>query len=97
MSIGNVPVAFTTTWEALAVLVAVRAWRSLWPQGRRLALRSDSLSTLNALTKMASPSKGLNLILQEIALEEAGQVWGFESLTHIPGMANTWADALSRL
>jgi hypothetical protein len=77
-------------------LVAVRAWRSLWPQGRRVALRSDSLATLNALAKVSSPSNGLNLVIQDIDQEEAGHAWGFESLTHIPGISNAWADSLSR-
>ena len=41
---------------------------------------------------MASPSKGLALVLKEIALDEAGQTGGFETLTHIPGVSNTLAD-----
>ena len=89
--------AFTTTWEALAILVAFRAWTPVFPSGTRFALRSDSLGALASIAKSASPSKGLSLILQEIALDEAGQVWGFDSLTHIPGVSNTVADPLSRL
>ncbi len=89
--------AFTTTWEALAILVALRAWTPLFCSGTRFALRSDSLGALASIAKAASPSKGLSLILQEIALDEAGQVWGFDSLTHIPGVSNTLADPLSRL
>jgi hypothetical protein len=89
--------AFTTTWEALTILVAIRAWTPMFPPGTRFALRSDSLGALSSIAKSASPSKGLSLILQEIALDEAGQVWGFDSLTHIPGVSNTIADPLSRL
>ena len=88
---------FTTTWEALAILVALRSWRPFFPKGNRFAIRSDSLGALSSIAKSASPSKGLSLILQEIALDEAGQTWGFESLTHIPGVSNTLADPLSRL
>ncbi len=89
--------AFTTTWEALAILVSLRVWRHNFPKNTRFALRSDSLGALSAIAKMASPSKGLALILKEIALDEAGQTWGFETLTHIPGVSNTLADPLSRL
>jgi hypothetical protein len=89
--------AFTTTWEALAILVSLRVWRSGFPRNTRFAIRSDSLGALSAIAKMASPSKGLALILKEIALDEAGQTWGFETLTHIPGVSNTLADPLSRL
>ena len=89
--------AFTTTWEALVILVALRSWRPFFPEGTRFAIRSDSLGALSLIAKSASPSKGLSLILQEIALDEAGQTWGFESLTHIPGVSNTLADPLSRL
>ncbi len=89
--------AFTTTWEALVILVAVRAWRIEFPECRRFALRSDSLGALSSIAKMASPSKGLALILRELALDESGQTWGFDTLTHIPGVSNVLADPLSRL
>ena len=64
--------AFTTTWEALAILVSLRVWRNNFPRNTRFSIRSDSLGALSAIAKMASPSKGLALILKEIALDEAG-------------------------
>jgi hypothetical protein len=88
--------AFTTTWEALAILVAVRAWRTEF-KCCRFSIRSDSLGALSSIAKMASPSKGLALILREFALDESGQTWGFDTLTHIPGVSNVLADPLSRL
>jgi hypothetical protein len=87
--------ASTTLWESLCILVALRLWGSYLPQG--LALRSDSLSSLRALVRMDSPSPGINALLREVALLEgkSGSTW--VSLTHIPGISNAWADALSRL
>jgi hypothetical protein len=87
--------AHTTLWESLCILVALRLWGAYLPQG--LALRSDSLSSLRALVRMDSPSPGINALLREVALIEgqSGSTW--VSLTHIPGISNAWADALSRL
>jgi hypothetical protein len=87
--------AFTTVWEALCVLMAIRLWEHLVPDG--IALRSDSLATLGALGKMSSPAPGVNAVLREIALVEGSSGNGFAALAHIPGVTNTWADALSRL
>ena len=40
--------AFQTTWEALAILVAVRLWLKSNHDGIRVRVRSDSLSALSA-------------------------------------------------
>jgi hypothetical protein len=87
--------AHTSLWEALCILTALRLWGCYLPQG--LALRSDSLASLSALARMDSPSPGINALLREVALIEgqSGRTW--VSLTHIPGIPNSWADALSRL
>jgi hypothetical protein len=86
---------FTTQWEALCVLVALRAWEDKIDEG--IALRSDSLATLGALAKLSSPAPGINAVLRDIALLRSRSGNCVASLTHIPGVANTWADALSRL
>ena len=88
---------FTTLWEALAILVAVRLWRR--PDHTRVVVhvRSDSLGALKAIAKHASPSPGISTLLREFALEEAESELCFGSLDHIPGFSNTLADALSRL
>ena len=39
--------AFTTTWESLAILVALRVWRQQFPGNTRFAIRSDSLGALS--------------------------------------------------
>ncbi len=94
LSIGEA--AGTTTWEALAVLVAVRVFRPR--SGRvRIRLRSDSLSTLFAVASMKAKAPGLSLIMAELALERAELGTDISECVHIPGVTNTIADALSRL
>jgi hypothetical protein len=88
--------AGTTTWEALAVLVAVRVLRPR-THGVRIRLRADSLSTLFAVSSLKAKAPGLALIMSELALERAEMNVDISECTHIPGMANTIADALSRL
>ena len=82
--------------HALTVLVALRFWRSHLHVWALLAVRSDSLGALMAMRRSASRAAGLNLVLQELALEEAELSVGFDSLTHVPGMSNVLPDALSR-
>jgi hypothetical protein len=89
--------SFQTTWEALAILVAVRLWLRENHDGIRIEIRSDSLSALSAAGKASSGSKSVRTILCELALDEADLVGGSCWLTHIPGKANKWPDALSRL
>jgi hypothetical protein len=89
--------AFQTTWEALAILVAVRIWLALAHEGIRIEIRSDSLSALSAAGKATSGSRAVRVILCELALDEANLVGGSCYLTHIPGCSNVWPDALSRL
>ena len=86
---------FTTTWEMLAILIAARTWAC--PSYGPLHIRSDSLASLSAAARMASSAPGLSLVLRELALLQASDQFFPASLTHIPGVANDWADALSRL
>ena len=86
---------FTTTWEMLAILIAARTWAR--PEVGPLHIRSDSLASLSATARMASSAPGMSIVLRELALLEAGNLFQPASLTHIPGVANDWADALSRL
>ena len=60
-------------------------------------MRSDSLGALRAIAKNGSGTPGVGTILRELSLEEAKLGSAISSLTHIPGISNTWADALSRL
>jgi len=86
---------FTTLWEALCLLVALRLWAVT---GERVVVsaRSDSLSTLYACTKLAATSIPVNKVVCEISLDLAEMLYEIEYTEHIPGVSNTLADALSR-
>ena len=88
---------FNTLWEALAILVSVRVWRRYFGRNIIVGLRSDSLGSLLALRKQASKSLGIAIILREMARDESELDANSLNLTHIPGVANIWPDALSRL
>ena len=87
--------AYNTLWEGLALLVGIRLFR-LEHRGTRVALRSDSLSSLLAISRGAARSRSLNVIVAELALLRAEQALDIVRLTHVPGVANIVADALSR-
>ena len=72
-------------------------WRDKKHLSASLLLKPDSLDTLSAMRKHSSKSRGLSLILAELALEEAELANGFTDLVHIPGVSNVWPDAFSRL
>ena len=80
--------AFTTLWEALAILVAFRLWRRPGHASATIAPRSDSLGALSAYSKFASRSPGLTVVLQELALDEA-EFTTPVTFTHIPGLLTT--------
>ena len=86
------------TFEALAVLVALRTWAAHWIGTRsRLRIRSDSVSALVMLLKLKVSGKGPNLIAREIALDMAEAIYQPEVLEHVPGITNKICDQLSRL
>ena len=65
--------------------------------GTRIAVRSDSLSALIAVSKQKAKAPGLGLIMAELALTRAFDAVDFSELAHVPGAANGTADALSRV
>ena len=83
--------------EALALLVALKIWKSKIPAGlMEIRVQSDSVITLALAEKLAASSPGLNFLGAELGITlETLQV---EKLItcHIPGPANTVADYLSR-
>ena len=92
--------AFNTVWEALAILVALRCWGPLFTHTTGVTVRSDSHGSLSAISRLASASPSLNLIVAEIALDVSALPDGIapvDRLVHIPGISNTVADALSRV
>ena len=88
---------FISVWEALAILVALRLWLARSPSLTRFEIKSDSLAALKALEKGSSRSKPLNAVIREISLMEALHGSSFMVTRHIPGVANSVPDALSRL
>ena len=84
-----------TTWEALALLIAIRIWL---PGTTILArVKSDSLSALRSMVRLTSPSPALNLIARELALDRALGLYTIGVATHIPGASNKLPDDLSRM
>ena len=84
-----------TTWEALALLVAIRLWL---PGTSVLArVRSDSLSAFRSMVKLASRSPDLNLIARERALDALLGLCTIGMAMHIPGVSNKLPDDLSRM
>jgi hypothetical protein len=63
--------AFNTLWEALAIPVALRSWRSSSATAVIFQVRSVSLSALSSIFKGSSRSPSLNNIVSEILLDEA--------------------------
>ena len=88
---------FLTIWEALAILVGMRVWRDPAHTSAAVSVRSDSLGALLSASKGSSTSPGMAIILRELALEDAELGARIVAATHIPGMSNAAADALSRL
>ena len=85
-------------WEALAILVAVRALpsrRGASEPGGTLLIRSDSTSAIGALRKMRSPDPRISAIAREFALWAALNPFRI-SWEHIDGDTNSVADTLSR-
>ena len=58
--------------EALALLVALREWRSHWQHRRAcLSVQTDYIAPLSMITKMQPHSDTLGVIAREIALDVA--------------------------
>ena len=88
---------FISVWEALAILIALHLWGPQALACSRFEIKSDSLAALRAIEKGTSRSKPLNAVIREIALIEARAGASCLTTKHIPGVANTVPDALSRV
>ena len=85
-------------WECLAVLVALRLWKSWWHSDRvRLHVRADNITTLTMLRKLRVKGVGLTRISQDMALDIATATYEPDVLEHTPGIQNGVADMLSRV
>ena len=85
------------TWEALCLLIALRAWRMHWMIRRSLlCIKSDNKAALTLVTKLKA--KGTrSIIAKELGLLYAESSYEPRLADHIPGVFNGLADCLSRL
>ena len=85
------------TWEALSLLVALKAWRAEWARKRVIfETVGDSVSALTVASALKTSGAGASIIAQETALEYADMSFAPCIIAHIPGVANVRADLLSR-
>ena len=85
------------TWECLVVLVALRLWRAEWCHSRaQLEVRGDSIAALTMVMNMKASGRGPGIVARELALELGNAEFKPNLFSHIPGIANVSADALSR-
>ena len=85
------------TWEALAMLVALRAWAPYWREERvLLEVTGDNIGVLHLVSSMRAGGAGCNKIAREIALDLADGVFRPRLCQHTPGTSNVIPDALSR-
>ena len=84
-------------FEALALLIALRLWKYHWSKVRcTVHVATDNIAALTVVCKMQTSSPSLGVIAREMALDVADAVYEPTLATHIPGVANITADALSR-
>ena len=62
-----------------------------------LTVRSDNLATLAMVAKMQPHSPHMGIVAREIALDVAAASYAPDIVEHLPGVANTGSDTLSRL
>ena len=85
-------------FEALALLVALRTWSYHWSKSRCVVhVSSDNMSALYTVTKMQPSGPSLMVVAREFALDMADAVYDPQLVSHVPGVANLAADALSRI
>ena len=84
-------------FEALAILVAVRRWRKLWATRRvSLRIRNDNVGALTVASALKGRGSALGLVARELAFEFGNCEYAPDVIEHLPGVANTTADVLSR-
>ena len=79
------------------MLVALRLWAPVWMNRRiKLGVRSDNVTALTTLLKFKASGEAPSIIARELALDVAGGVYVPSVIEHLPGVANTIIDVLSR-
>ena len=72
-------------------------WAKLWRHRRSfLAVRSDSVVAITLLVHCRAAGDSTALVARECALDMAEGIYTPDVGSHLPGIANTTADMLSR-
>ena len=80
--------------ELFPVVIAAHLWGSLWSR-KHILFRSDNQAVVALLSSRTSKIPVLMYLLRDLLLSAAR--WGFSfSSTHVPGIQNNVADAISR-
>ena len=84
--------------EGLATLVALRLWCDKWRRSRVLLhVRGDSITALTMTLELRAAGQTMSLIAREVALDVADALYSPAIVSHLPGLANTISDSLSRI
>ena len=85
------------TWECLVLLVSLREWLPAWQLERaHLEVRSDSVAALTMAMHLKVYGTGPGIIARELAMVIGCATFRPDVFSHVPGLANVTADALSR-
>ena len=85
------------SWEALAILIALRIWVSHWKDKRvNLKVRGDNVGALTLILKMRPSSSAQAIVAREVALLLACSSFPPDAV-HTPGVSHVIADQLSRI
>ena len=88
------------TWEALIVLVAMKAWTKLRNQCRStsslLGVKGDNITALTMTLKFKATPGNVLAIARELALVMTESTFEPVVYEHVPGIASVVADELSR-
>ena len=87
---------WNTLWEAVALLVAARLWLPALGYGACVRIKSDNMAALISISKGRAKTTELNVVAREFAIDQARKDYLIKWLSHIPGVTNVQADALSR-
>ena len=83
--------------EALAVLLGVRAWLSIWLKRLPiLEVKSDSVAAMTMVASMHTRSPQVAVVARGLALTLSESCVRPQVVKHTPGVANKLADILSR-
>ena len=83
--------------EARVALVSLRLWHGVWHRKRvNIRVMGDSVTAMVLLLRLKASGSGPALVAREIALDMAEALYQPNVVGHLPGVANTIADWLSR-